>query len=259
MSPESDDGERVVDTEPATASSSPIPVRACLLGRYCPTRHDDPMDALEPIDDAGLPLEFGEPGHPLIVVIPDEFGRLPWIAYLADTLASERRVVVPDLFDGVATRHPGTAAGLAEGLDVERSVALLGALIAAERTSGTDGVTVVGFGIGARVALLCASAGLVDDVVAVGRIIPPREWSLVPCPVQLHLTEPDRNADADTFVDHLRDHGTPVSRHDYPGETFWNPHLVEAYDREQWRRCFGLLLDRIADQVPHRPLSRDEG
>ena len=63
-------------------------------------------------------LEFGEPGDPLVVVIPDWFGRLPWLASYAEALARRGlRVVVLDLYDGVATTDEGQAERLASGLE----------------------------------------------------------------------------------------------------------------------------------------------
>ena len=63
------------------------------------------MAELIPIPSPGVPLLFGEPGSPVVVVVPDAYGRLPWLTPYAEALANRGgfRVIVPDLYNGVAT------------------------------------------------------------------------------------------------------------------------------------------------------------
>jgi len=60
---------------------------------------------LIPIPSPGVPLLFGEPGAPVVVVVHDWYGRLPWLTPYAEALAGRGgfRVIVPDLYDGAAT------------------------------------------------------------------------------------------------------------------------------------------------------------
>ena len=61
------------------------------------------MSELVPIPSPGVPISHGEPGSALVVLVHDWFGRLPWLENYAKGIAHQGyRVVVPDLFDGVA-------------------------------------------------------------------------------------------------------------------------------------------------------------
>jgi len=202
-------------------------------------------------------LEFGEPGDPLVVVIPDWFGRLPWLASYAEALARRGlRVVVLDLYDGVATTDEGQAERLASGL--ERSAALMMVEDAIERgrDEGSDRVGLIGFALGGGLALLTAQAGDVDAVVAYTATLADTEDGVVPCPVLLHFAGTDEwapGAEPETFIARLDDDETPVTRHDYPGTThsFANASLADEVDPQAaglaFARTAEFLLDYLGD------------
>ncbi|MES1170311.1 MAG: dienelactone hydrolase family protein, partial [Leifsonia sp.] len=82
------------------------------------------MAELIPIPSPGIPLVLGAAGAPVVVLVHDGYGRLPWLTPYAEALATRGgfRVVVPDLYDGVATDDEREADILSEQLsgDVAR-------------------------------------------------------------------------------------------------------------------------------------------
>lgn len=151
------------------------------------------MAELIPIDSPGWSLEYGEPGHPLVVVVHDWYGRLPWITEYAEILSTFGfRVVVPDLYNGVATTDPRTARQLRNELDVALCLAVIDDAILEARTQGTERVGVVGFSVGAWLALLHAQGGSADAVVGYYGRLNSSEHGVTPCPVLLHLAEVDK-------------------------------------------------------------------
>jgi len=119
---------------------------------------------LIPIPSPGIPLVFGETGAPVVVVVHDEFGRLPWLTPYAEALASRGgfRVIVPDLYNGVATDDDDQADILLEQLSgTDARAAVIGEIDAAH-ADGSPRAGIVGFSMGGGLALQVAQAG-VDD------------------------------------------------------------------------------------------------
>lgn len=174
-----------------------------------------------PIPSPGVPLAFGDPGAPLVIVLHDAFGRLPWLEPYAAALADRGgfRVLVPDLFDGVATVDDDDAERLAAGLGREAALASVAALIGAARAEGSPRIGLVGFAFGGTLALEAAQEGSADAVVAYYATAAP-SGGIIPTPVLLHLAESDDRvpaADVAAFIDSLHGDGTPVARHTYAG------------------------------------------
>ncbi len=209
-----------------------------------------------PIPSPGTPLRFGEPGSPLVLLVHDYFGRLPALEEYAHALAqSGFRVVVPDLYDGVATVDSDVAEDLMDRLDVGMSLALLDDIITAEHDEGSRRVGTVGFSMGGWLALLHAQGGAVDAVVAYYATLGPAQHGVIPCPVLLNLAENDewgQDEDPESFVDRLKDHGTPVSDFSYvaTGHSFANAG-VAAFSAPAaalaFARTRGFLEDQLAD------------
>ena len=174
-----------------------------------------------PIPSPGVSLEFGQVGHPLVIVVHDQFGRLPGVEQFAQALVRHGfRVVVPDLFGGVATTDSAAAERLVSELDVAVALRVLDDLVAVAREQGSGRVGVVGFSVGGWIALLHAQGGEADAVVAYYATLSDAEHGVIPCAVQLHLAEVDEwavGADPDSFVERLRDHGTPIRSFSYLG------------------------------------------
>ncbi|NEM91805.1 dienelactone hydrolase family protein [Galbitalea soli] len=176
-------------------------------------------DHLIPIPSPGQPLSFGRPGDPLVILVHDWYGRLPGLVALGEGLVREGfRVVIPDLYSGVATLDDAEAEGLMTSLSVGVALAELDDVIATARAEGSSRVGVVGFSMGGWIALLHAQGGSEDAVVAYYSTLAPRDHGVIPSPVLLQFAEFDEwEADEtpESFIDRLREHGTPVTEYRY--------------------------------------------
>lgn len=215
------------------------------------------MSQLVPIPSPGVPTYFGEEGAPLVVLVHDWYGRLPWLeAYARGLQHQGYRVAVPDLYDGVATIDEAAAAGLMKQLDIATALSVLDETIQLARAQGTQRVGVIGFSLGGWLALLHAQGGAVDAVVAYYATLGASQHGVIPCPVLLQLAESDEwdeGEDPESFVNLLKDHGTPVTEFSYPGtvHSFANATIVAktnvdaaalAFTRT-WQFLRGHLLD----------------
>jgi len=177
---------------------------------------------LIPIPSPGIPLVFGERGAPVVVVVHDEFGRLPWLTPYAEGLANRGgfRVIVPDLYNGVATDDDDQADILLEQLSGTDARATVIGEIGAARADGSPRAGIVGFSMGGGLALQVAQAGEVDVAVAYYATLPSKQPGIIPCPVMLHFAEQDdwpETGSPEQFVSRLRENGTPVTQHGYAG------------------------------------------
>ncbi len=125
------------------------------------------MGELIPLSSPGVPLYRGTPGDPLVIVVHDWYGRLPWLERLAEALSENGFwVAVPDLFSGVATVDDDEADKLMSALDVRIALAELDDIVADAKNQGSTRVAVLGFSMGGWLSLLHAQGGSVDAVVA---------------------------------------------------------------------------------------------
>ncbi len=218
------------------------------------------MAELVPIPSPGIPLAFGDVGAPLVVILHDKYGRLPWLEPYAEALANRGglRVLVPDFYDGVATTESEDGRALMAALTDEEASDILSAAIDSERGEGMDAqrVGLIGFSMGGRIALRAAQEGVADAVVAYYATLGPDEPGIVPCPVLMHLAEEDtwrHGADPETFAARLRDDGTPVTSHTYVGtlHSFANASLRERVDGRAAALAFArttvFLESRLTD------------
>ncbi|MDH6182443.1 carboxymethylenebutenolidase [Microbacteriaceae bacterium SG_E_30_P1] len=194
------------------------------------------MSELVPIPSPGVPLLFGTPGNPAVVVLHDRFGRVPGLVNYSEALASRGfRVSVPDLFGGVCTVDPATADELMGALDIGVALAEIDDSMAGAQLTGDERVGLVGFDIGGWLALVHAQAGAADAVVSYYASLSAADHGIIPCPVLLHWAETDEwdsGDDPASFVARLRDHGTPVTEHTYAGtvHSFANASVTETVD-----------------------------
>ena len=180
------------------------------------------MAELIPIPSPGVPLLFGEPGAPVVVVVHDWYGRLPWLTPYAEALADRGgfRVIVPDLYDGAATDDDRQADILLDQLSGTDARATIIREIEAARAEGSPRAGIVGFSMGGGLALQVAQTGEVDAAVAYYATLEATQPGIIPCPVMLHFAEQDDWPEGGTpeqFVGRLRENGTPVTQHGYAG------------------------------------------
>ena len=206
------------------------------------------MAELFPIPSPGTIMWWGDPGEPLIVLVHDWYGRLPWLETVAELLAREGfRVAVPDLYSGVATVAVEDAAAMMTALNVRRALGQLDEAVAEARATGSLRIGLIGFSMGGWLALLHAEGGSADAVVAFYATLGPQDHGVIPCPVLLHFAEYDEwgvNEDPEDFIRRLKDHGTPVIDHHYPGtrHSFANGSVPTLLDS----RAAQLALGRSA-------------
>ena len=179
------------------------------------------MTELVSIPSPGVALEYGDRGAPLVIVVHDWFGRLPGLEFFAEALATKGfRVLVPDLYNGVATTDESTAHGLFDELDVATALDTLDDIVREARREGSAKVGLIGFSVGGWLALLHAQSGSADAVVAYYSSLEPRDHGVIPAPVLLHLAEIDEWGQGQApalFIDRLALHGTPVTTFTYLG------------------------------------------
>ncbi|QNE48214.1 dienelactone hydrolase family protein [Glaciihabitans sp. INWT7] len=215
------------------------------------------MSQLVPIPSPGIPLAYGDRGRPLVLLLHDWYGRLPWLANYASALSSQGyRVIVPDLYNGVATVEAATAEVLMAQLDVAGALAELDGIIQVARTEGSTRVGVVGFSLGGWLALLHAQSGEADAVVAYYATLGPAQHGVIPAPVLLHLAEIDdwdEGEDPESFIDRLKDHGTPITEWTYLAtvHSFANATITDRTDVNAaalaFARTSAFLEDHLLD------------
>lgn len=194
------------------------------------------MSQLVPIPSPGESLFYGRPGDPVVVVLHDMYGRLPWLEPFAEAVASRGfRVAVPDLYQGVCTIDDETAVELMNALDIGSALAEVDDSIAEAQHTATERVGLVGFSLGGWLALVHAQAGAADAVVAYYASLAPRDHGVIPCPVLLQWAENDswqEGEDPESFVARLKDHGTPVTQFGYVGtqHAFANASVASRID-----------------------------
>lgn len=227
------------------------------------------MSAFVDIPSPGWPLTFGEPGNATVVLVHDRFGRLPYLESYAAALATRNfYVVVPDLFNGLATIDEPSADELAGGMDPGFAQATLDDAIELGRNHGFENepaagihsanakVGIIGFELGGRLGLQAAQAGIADAVVSYAGGLSENESGIVPCPVLLNFSDSGRwgtGTEADAFVSRLKEMGTPVMRHTYLGtnDIFANATLVERLNKNAaalaFARSTNFLLEQLAE------------
>jgi carboxymethylenebutenolidase len=212
------------------------------------------MSDLTPFPSAAS-LVYGEQGSPLVIVLHDWYGRLPWLQPYAEGLARRGfRVVVPDLFNGASAGNETEAAGLMQELDLRTALAQIDETIATARAQGSARVGVIGFSMGGWLTLLHAQGGSADAVVAYYASLRASEQGLIPCPVLLQLAEVDEWAeteDPESFVDRAKDHGTPITQFTYSGtqHSFANADLPELVDPRAAALAFARTVSFLEEYL----------
>lgn len=124
--------------------------------------------AIEQTDDTATHWH-GTEGDPVVVVLHDWNGRLPWAEAFGARLAAEGfRVAVPDLYDGRSSTADADARVLLKErtADVDGAHRIVSETIGEARALGSPAAALVGFSMGSMIALEYASQGSVDAVVA---------------------------------------------------------------------------------------------
>lgn len=162
---------------------------------------------------------YGPTGAPLVIVLHDWFGRLPWLEKVALQLASEGlQVAVPDFLGGRTTTDPDIARGFMDDVNIADGLGRVDDIIDEARLYGTTKVGLLGFSTGGWLALVHAQGGEVDAVVAYYASVSEKHHGIIPCPLLLQYAETDHweyGGDPQAFHDRLEEHGTPTTRFSY--------------------------------------------
>lgn len=179
-------------------------------------------------------IYLGEQGSPLVVLVHDWFGRLPWLsAYAGALVANGMQVAIPDFYDGFTTTTVEEARAQVSRMDIGACLAVIDEIIDEARLYGSERIGTLGFSTGGWLALVHAQGGEVDAVVAYYASLDERHHSLIPCPVLLQYAEYDEweyGGDPGAFFDRLDEHGTPITHFSYVGTQhhFANPAVAES-------------------------------
>jgi carboxymethylenebutenolidase len=203
----------------------------------------------------GYLSEPSAPG-PGVVVVPDAYGLLPHVRERCDWLAEAGFVALAiDLFDGRVAATSEEADRLVARLDVIRSRGLLATAatqLLARPKVRPQRVGAVGFGLGGRIALLTATTGALDAIVAFYAVLGAEERSLVPCPTLLHLPGGPMEQEEGTrgFLHDLRSSGTDVTARTWSGvgPGFANadrPNYQDKATMAAWVESAGFLAGHL--------------
>jgi carboxymethylenebutenolidase len=198
----------------------------------------------------GYLSEPARPG-PGVLVIHDFYGTLPHVRELCDALAAAGFTALgPDLYFGQAARDTAEAEQLLAGLDVPRSRAMLTTAarqLRAHPSVHPERIGAVGFAMGGWVALLTATGGPLDAVVAYYAALGPDERAHIPCPVLVHLAEVDRWDPPDlpeSFVAELAASGTIAELRTWPGARHGFANMdIPAYSAEHAEPAWAETLE----------------
>ena len=164
---------------------------------------------------------YGPTEAPLVIVLHDWFGRLPWLERVALELAREGfQVAVPDFFEGRTASDEQGARELIDTIDIAAALAVIDDIIDEARLYGTEKVGELGFSTGGWLALVHAQGGEADAVVAYYASVAEKHHGIIPCPLLLQYAESDEweyGGDPQAFYDRLDGHGTPTSHFNYIG------------------------------------------
>jgi len=190
----------------------------------------------------GYLADSADPG-PGVLVVHDLYGQLPHVRELCDSLAEAGfTALAPDLYGGRSTREDAEAERLLAGLDVVRSRGMLTSAARQMRAHPKvkpERIGAVGFSMGGWLALLTATTGVLDAVVAYYAALQRDERSHIECPVLVQLAQIDDwdpPETPDSFIAELEASGTTAELTTWPGtrHSFANAD-VPAYAPDQAR------------------------
>jgi carboxymethylenebutenolidase len=209
-----------------------------------------PEDARDHLAEPPGPAAAG------VLVVHDWYGLLPHVRAACDELAAAGLVALaPDLYGGRTAADPGEAETLAEGMDRPAARAKLDQAVATLRDRAGGGpVGVLGWSLGGMFALVQATTGTVDAAAIYYAALDKDDAASIHCPVLLHLAAVDEFDPPELyegFVDALREGGTDVTVHTWPGteHSFANRDVpLHAPDAaaQAWSITVGFLRDRLA-------------
>ena len=199
---------------------------------------------------------YGQEGQPLVVLLHDYMGRLPWIDAYARRLAEQGYWVgVPDFFAGRSTTDHDDAVSLMQERmqDLPNALRIVQEVIGEGRALGSRAVALIGFSMGTRLGLAYASEHPGVDAM-VGYYGRPHDPSAhVRMPVLFQLGYDDDATDAKALQSEMAEQGfeeieivvEPDARHGFQNEQNTEKFDADAAERA-WQRTLAFLRARVA-------------
>jgi carboxymethylenebutenolidase len=197
-------------------------------------------------------MAYSDRVGPGVIVLHDVFGLQQSFMSYADALNEQGfTVLVPDLYDGVVADSVDTARALAESLDIDRAGDRLRAAFEHLETNWHPLVGVVGFSLGASLAVGLAQESAAEAVVlycGFGNFDPSR-WT---SPCLGHFAEQDEwvpPAQVEAAFSRLAPVDPELELYLYPGVGHWfaNSDVSSAYNPSVAQ----LAFQRTADFLHH--------
>jgi carboxymethylenebutenolidase len=205
----------------------------------------------------GLSGYLADGGGPGLVVLHEWWGLVPHIEDVCERLAAlGYTTLAPDLYHGerVPDTEPDAAEQLLARLDRERAVAEVALTVAELRRRGCATVGVLGFCMGAAVALTASAACPVDATVAYYGIWPHTGERTITSPILCHVAEHEEH-NWPALPAHFPRWFAGMANaeiHVYEGtqHAFFNDNRPDLYDetaaRLSWDRTLAFLRAHLA-------------
>lgn len=202
---------------------------------------------------------YGNEGDPLLVLLHDYMGRLPWADKFARRLKAEGyRVALPDLYGGRSTTDHDDAVSLMQErmADLPEAMRVIQEIVGEARALGSQKIGLVGFSMGTRLALEYAAEHPGVDAVAAyyGAPNDPDQHIRVPILFQQGYDDLDDEglSDAhrlrDTMVAQGFDEIT-VEVFDTARHGFQNEQNTEKFDAEAADAAFARTLEFLQQRL----------
>ena len=204
---------------------------------------------------------YGMETAPLVVLLHDYMGRLPWIDTFARRLAEEGYwVAVPDFFAGrTTTSHDDAVVLMNERMDdVPNAMRVIQEVIGEGRALGSRTVGVIGFSMGVRLGFAYAAdhPGVDALIGYYGRPYDPVAHVRAPVRFQLGYDDVEDGAcDAYTVQREMAEQGfedVEIVVEESARHGFQNVQNTEKYDAEAAERAFARTL-RFLDERLRQP------
>lgn len=194
---------------------------------------------------------YGVAGAPLVILAHDWYGRLPYLAELAPVIADAGfRVAVPDFYAGRWTEDDDDAAAMLQQRveDFDGALQIAEDALSTGRAEGSQRAAIVGFSMGASIALAFAARGMVDAVAAFYGSNRPTSENFVRVPILFELAESDTWNDKESpedFTARMREIGNDdVTLTYHPGAIhgFMNASIQRRFHQDVARTATASLL-----------------
>ena len=203
---------------------------------------------------------YGAEGHPLVVVLHDFMGRLPWTDAVARRLVAEGyRVAVPDFYSGRTTTDVTDARTLMQErmADVPDAMRVLQEIIGEARALGSQRVALLGYSMGVKLALAYAADHPGVDAVVAQYGAPLNPSRHIRTPVLFQLAGDDLDAAGSSPAHELQQtmaaegfDGIEIEMIADARHGFANEQRDDVYDRDASEQALARAIEYLSEQLP---------